>query len=245
MSSYLREMNPQVWWMVDVCLSHALENWPQTQVQKNCLYLEAHASNALSSAFSAEIKDEIEMEYGLLERANLLWKWLDKMFGSSFDKRSSSNIPENFSSSYIHIDQDQEEQSSVQKEKVKSANLGKSNGLVSQTRVSGFGRTKITLAEEGDCSTSSSINDNDDDDTEDKYDDQELLFEFKKLTNKHIKLQKRHGDLLCSHKKLMDSYALLEATHEVMVTTVKDSQPHTCTCAPHSIDLSCANSCCY
>jgi hypothetical protein len=41
----------------------------------------------------------------------------------------------------------------------------------------------------------------------------------------------------------MDSYALLEATHEVMVTTVKDSHPHTCTCAPHSIDLSYANSC--
>jgi hypothetical protein len=40
----------------------------------------------------------------------------------------------------------------------------------------------------------------------------------------------------------MDSYALLEATHEVMVTMVKDSQPHTCTCAPYSIDLSCANS---
>jgi hypothetical protein len=42
----------------------------------------------------------------------------------------------------------------------------------------------------------------------------------------------------------MDSYALLEATHEVVVKTVKDSQPHTCTCAPHSIDLSCANTCC-
>jgi hypothetical protein len=42
----------------------------------------------------------------------------------------------------------------------------------------------------------------------------------------------------------MDSYALLESTHEVMVITVKDSQPHTCTCAQHSIDLSCANSYC-
>jgi dynactin complex subunit len=40
------------------------------------------------------------------------------------------------------------------------------------------------------------------------------------------------------------THALLEATHEVMVTTVKFSQPHTCTCAPHSIDLSCTNSCC-
>jgi hypothetical protein len=71
MSSYLREINPQVWWMVNVGLSHALEDYPQTQGQNKCLYLEAHASNALSSALSAEIKDEIEMEYGLLERANL------------------------------------------------------------------------------------------------------------------------------------------------------------------------------
>jgi hypothetical protein len=31
MSSYLREMNPLVWWMVDVGLSHALEDCPQTQ----------------------------------------------------------------------------------------------------------------------------------------------------------------------------------------------------------------------
>jgi hypothetical protein len=42
----------------------------------------------------------------------------------------------------------------------------------------------------------------------------------------------------------MDSYALLESAHEVMVITVKDSQPHTCVCAQPSIDLSCANSCC-
>jgi hypothetical protein len=72
MSTYLYEMNPQVWWMVDVCLSHALEDCSQTQAQKNCLYLEAHASNGLSSALSAEIKDEIKMEYGWPERANLL-----------------------------------------------------------------------------------------------------------------------------------------------------------------------------
>jgi hypothetical protein len=68
--------------------------------------------------------------------------------------------------------------------------------------------------------------------------------EFKKLISKYMKLQKRHEDLLCSHKELMGSYALLEAAHEVMVTTVKDSQPHTCTYAQPSIDLSCANSYC-
>jgi hypothetical protein len=58
-----------------------------------------------------------------------------------------------------------------------------------------------------------------------------------------MKLQKRHGDLLYSHKELIDSYALLESAHEVIATKVKDSQPHICTCAPHSIDLSYANSC--
>jgi hypothetical protein len=62
----------------------------------------------------------------LLERANLLWKPLEQMFGSSDDKRSSStNIPENVSPSLIYIDQDQKEQSSGQKEKVKSVSLRK------------------------------------------------------------------------------------------------------------------------
>jgi hypothetical protein len=58
-----------------------------------------------------------------------------------------------------------------------------------------------------------------------------------------MKLQKRHGDLICSHKEFMDSYALLELAHEVTITTVKDFQSHTCTCAQPSIDLSCTNSC--
>jgi hypothetical protein len=107
--------------------------------------------------------------------------------------------------------------------------------------MSGFGRIETFLAEEDSCSTSSS---DDDDDTDDEYNEQELLVEFKKLINKHMKLQKRHKDLLCSHKELMESYALLESAHEVMVTMVKDSQPHTCTCAQPFIDLPCANSCC-
>jgi hypothetical protein len=96
------------------------------------------------------------------------------------------------------------------------------------------------LAEEDDCSTSSF----NDDDTDDEYDEQEPLVEFKKLINIHMKLQKRHEDFLCSYEELMDSYTLLESAHDVMITTVKDSQSHTCTCIQRSIDLSCANSCC-
>jgi hypothetical protein len=42
-----------------------------------------------------------------------------------------------------------------------------------------------------------------------------------------------------AHKELIDSYVLLEATHEVML-----AQPHTCICEPHCINLSYANSCC-
>jgi hypothetical protein len=99
------------------------------------------------------------------------------------------------------------------------------------------------LVEEDDCSTSSS-DDDDDDDTDNEYDDQVLLEEFHKLISKYMKLQKRYGDLLCSHENLIDSYILLEATHEIMLTTVKFAQPLTCTCAPHSINLSCDNSCC-
>jgi hypothetical protein len=122
--------------------------------------------------------------------------------------------------------------------------MGKLDYLVSQTGGSSFSRIENVLSKKDDCSTSSSDID-DDDDTDDEYDEQELLVVFKKLISKHMKLQKRHGDLLCSHKEFMNLYALLESAHEVMVTTVKDSQPHTCTCAQPSIDLSCANSCCF
>jgi hypothetical protein len=87
--------------MVDVDLSHVLEDCPQTQVQKKCLYLEAHASHGLSSALSAEIKDEVKMEYGSRERGNLLWKVLEQIYGSSNSNKSSSSALKNISSSSI------------------------------------------------------------------------------------------------------------------------------------------------
>jgi hypothetical protein len=99
------------------------------------------------------------------------------------------------------------------------------------------------LSKKDDCSTSSSDVD-DDDDTDDEYDEQGLLMELKKPIRKHMKLQNRHENLLCSHKELTGSYALLELAHDVMVTKVKDSKPQTYICAPPSIDLSCANTCC-
>jgi hypothetical protein len=79
---------------------------------------------------NAEIKDEIEMEYGWLERTNLLWKALQQVYGSSNSKRSSSSAPENISSSSTHYDQDQEDQSNVQKEELNSVSLVKPDGPV-------------------------------------------------------------------------------------------------------------------
>jgi hypothetical protein len=90
MSSYLRKMNLQVWWMVYVGFSHALEDCPQTQAHKKCQYLEAHTSKSLSSVLIVEVEDIIETKYGLLKSANLHWKALEQMYGSSNDKRSSS-----------------------------------------------------------------------------------------------------------------------------------------------------------
>ncbi len=88
---------------------------------------------------SAEIKDGIEIEYGLFEKAHLLWKVLEQMYGSSNSKRPSSSTPENISSSSssssTHCDQDQEEQSSVQKEELNSASLGKPDGPVLPSRI--------------------------------------------------------------------------------------------------------------
>jgi hypothetical protein len=134
---------------------------------------------------SAEIKNEGEMEYGWPKIANLLWKVLEQMYGSSNSKKSSSSAPENISSSSTLFDQSQEGQSSSQKEEAKSASLGKSDCPVFQTGLSGFGRIETSLAEEDDCSTSSS---DDDDDTNDEYDEQELFVEFKKFISKHMKL---------------------------------------------------------
>jgi hypothetical protein len=172
--------------MVDVGFSHALEDCPQTQAQEKCLYFESHASKDLSSALSAKVEGMIEIEYNLLKSANLIWKALEQIYGSSNDKRSSStNILKNASSSSMHIDQDHEEQSSIQNESVKSASMGKSDEPVSQTGVSSFGRTETKLVEEDDYSTSSS-DDDDDDNTDNENDDQVLLEAFQKLISKHM-----------------------------------------------------------
>jgi hypothetical protein len=73
----------------------------------------------------------------------------------------------------------------LKKEEAKYDSLGKPDCPISQTGGFSFGRTEDILSKEDDFSTSSF---DDDDCTDDEYDEQELLVEFKKLINKHIKL---------------------------------------------------------
>jgi hypothetical protein len=52
--------------------------------------------------------------------------------------------------------------------------------------------------------------------------------------------------LKCSHKNLQDAHAMLQVSHEVVITSVKHFQPHTqeCTCSPNFVNTICANVCC-
>ncbi|KAJ1279100.1 hypothetical protein BS78_04G129800 [Paspalum vaginatum] len=68
-----------------------------------------------------------------------------------------------------------------------------------------------------------------------------------KLISKYEDPQESHDELLCYSDKLMDSYTMLEISHEVVLTMVKSYQPLTqkCTCSQVKFDLSCANHYCF
>jgi hypothetical protein len=87
---------------------------------------------------------EVEIGYGWPERANLLWKVLEQMYGSSNSKKSSSSDLKNISSSSILFYQSQKEKSSSQKEEAKSDSLGRPDCLVSQTGLSNFGKIETS-----------------------------------------------------------------------------------------------------
>ncbi|RLN03651.1 hypothetical protein C2845_PM13G17720 [Panicum miliaceum] len=75
---------------------------------------------------------------------------------------------------------------------------------------------------------------------------QVLKAKLEKLSSDHVNLQGTHMELEKSYEKLVDSHALLQVAHEVMVTTVKFYEPptHTCTCSHVKTMLSCDEPCC-
>jgi hypothetical protein len=93
------------------------------------------------------------MEYGWSERANLLCKVFEQIYGLNNSKKLSSSAMKNISSSSTLYDQSQEGQSNSQKEEAKSVSLRKLDCSISQTGGSGFDRTENVLCKEDDCST--------------------------------------------------------------------------------------------
>ncbi len=54
---------------------------------------------------------------------------------------------------------------------------------------------------------------------------EELKSQLEESTSKHVGLQEKYDELLCSHENLIDSHAMLEAAHEVIIATVKSYEP--------------------
>nr|AAX96874.1 hypothetical protein LOC_Os11g15110 [Oryza sativa Japonica Group]ABA92514.1 hypothetical protein LOC_Os11g15110 [Oryza sativa Japonica Group] len=50
---------------------------------------------------------------------------------------------------------------------------------------------------------------------------EELKSQLEESTSKHVGLQEKYDELLCSHENLIDSHAMLEAAHEVIIATEK------------------------
>jgi hypothetical protein len=73
----------------------------------------------------------------------------------------------------------------------------------------------------------------------------ELKARLDELSSKYNVLQANHVHLKCSHEKLVESHFILEVAHEVVITSVKSSQPltHTLTCTPSQLNDSCTNEC--
>jgi len=52
-----------------------------------------------------------------------------------------------------------------------------------------------------------------------------LVAQLEKLTSEHMTLQATHKELERSYEKLVDSYAILDIAHEVVLSSVKSIQP--------------------
>jgi hypothetical protein len=67
------------------------------------------------------------------------------------------------------------------------------------------------------------------------------------LSSKYNILQANYVHLECSQEELVESHIMLEVAHEVVVTSVKSSQPltHSLTCTPSQLNVSCTNECAY
>ena len=57
MTCNFKFISPQIWWIVDVGFSHALDEKNATKAQKKCLHLDCQATNIFYQSLSDKIFD--------------------------------------------------------------------------------------------------------------------------------------------------------------------------------------------
>jgi hypothetical protein len=69
-------ISPQMWWIIDVVFSHAIERKDATQGQKKCLHLDCQATNI----FFQSMDDSIFSEIMDLMSAHEIWVYLNEKY---------------------------------------------------------------------------------------------------------------------------------------------------------------------
>ena len=70
-------ISPQMWWLVDVGLSFAIDRKNATSSQSNCLYLDHQATNVFYRSIDSNIYNEIWE----LKSAHEIWMFLNEKYG--------------------------------------------------------------------------------------------------------------------------------------------------------------------
>ncbi|KAG0550565.1 hypothetical protein BDA96_01G349300 [Sorghum bicolor] len=78
MTCNFKFISPQMWWMVDVGLSHVLDEENLTQAQEKCLHLDYQATNI----FYSSMKDNIFGEIMNMKSAHEIWGYLNEKYGA-------------------------------------------------------------------------------------------------------------------------------------------------------------------
>ena len=67
MTCNFKFISPQIWWIVDVSFSHAIDRKDATQAQRKCLHLNCQATNIFYQSMKDNIFGEISMVQDMSE----------------------------------------------------------------------------------------------------------------------------------------------------------------------------------
>ncbi|KAG0525329.1 hypothetical protein BDA96_06G046600 [Sorghum bicolor] len=132
MTCNFKFISPQMWWMVDVGLSHVLDEENLTQAQEKCLYLDYQATNI----FYSSMKDNIFGEIMDMKSAHEIWSYLNEKYGAitkEDDHDHNTVVVEDCSTSWSSEDEDDgyESDASTSSSTSSHSSMSHSDGKVS------------------------------------------------------------------------------------------------------------------